>query len=481
MPQSNSLRQLSNPLETLYLPSFLAKLDNPSYKMPKHLDILENCLIDVSIGKIKRLIINMPPRHGKSEMISKYFPTWFLLNFPNKNIILTSYESSFAASWGRKIRNLINEFGHLRGISLSKDSKAVDSFTIKDYKGELKTTGAGGSLTGRGADVLIIDDPVKNSIDANSPIMQERTWDWFTSTAYTRLAPNGAIILIMTRWNQKDLTGRILEKAKEDGEEWTVLNLPAIAESEDLLNREKGEALWADRFGIDRLIEIKNAIGNYWFSALYQGNPIPSEGLLFVKENYLEWDEIPLDAMGVIYCDPNLSKKGQGDTTGIFKTLYSRSTDCYYIESVFCESYSDPNKLLDDYLSLYSKNTPYLGFDGNVSQGSFWSSLVDNYLTLRNKILPVQIDYLTLSVDNISNITLIPYNNKKIYFPKGFKDTKVGETVLNQLFSFAGKKHTKGKDDAPDSLICSIYYLNEKYQLNLSNYQKEIYKQLYGK
>jgi len=192
-----------NPLETLALPSFLAYMDDKNQKNPAHLEVIEKALIDVVNGKIKRLMINMPPRHGKSEKISKYFPAWYLLTKPNNRIILSSYEANFAASWGRKVRNLIAEFGYLKGVFLDPKANAADRFFIKGFKGELNTAGAGGAITGKGADVIIIDDPVKNAEQAQSPVYQEKIWDWYRSTAYTRLEPDGAIIIIMTRWHQK--------------------------------------------------------------------------------------------------------------------------------------------------------------------------------------------------------------------------------------------------------------------------------------
>lgn len=263
---------------------FAALTSKGKWEWASHLDVLNQHLADVADGHIKRLLITMPPRHGKSEFASKVFPAWYLLTHPDKRVILASYAAEFAATWGRKARTLLKDFGlRFFDVSLRMDSKAADAWEISGHDGGMQTCGVGGPLTGKGADILIIDDPVKNAEEANSEIMREKTWDWYKSTAYTRLEPGGAIILIQTRWHEDDLAGRILAHAKETGEEWVVLNLPAIAEPGDLLGRQPGEPLWPERYGCDDFTRIQKTVGSYWFSALYQQRPVPPEGGMFKK------------------------------------------------------------------------------------------------------------------------------------------------------------------------------------------------------
>lgn len=226
----------------------------------------------------------MPPRHGKSEFASKTFPAWFLANWPDKRVIVASYAAEFAASWGRKARTLLQDHGlRFFDVSLRHDSKAADAWDIEGHSGGMQTCGVGGPLTGKGADVLIIDDPVKNAEEANSEVYRQKTWEWYISTAYTRLEPGGAVILIQTRWHEDDLAGRILAHAKETGEEWTVINLPALAEPNDELGRSEGEPLWPERYDAAALEGIRKTVGSYFFSALYQQRPVPPEGGLFKK------------------------------------------------------------------------------------------------------------------------------------------------------------------------------------------------------
>ncbi len=263
---------------------FAALTSKGQWLWTKHLNLLNKKLLDVADGKIKRLLIAMPPRHGKSEFASKTFPAWFLANWPDKRVIVASYAAEFAASWGRKARTLLQEHGlRFFDVSLRHDSKAADAWNIEGHAGGMQTCGVGGPLTGKGADVLIIDDPIKNAEEANSEVYRQKTWDWYISTAYTRLEPGGSVILIQTRWHEDDLAGRILKHAKETGEEWTIINLPALAEPGDALGREPDQPLWPERYDREALEGIRKTVGSYFFSALYQQRPVPPEGGLFKK------------------------------------------------------------------------------------------------------------------------------------------------------------------------------------------------------
>ena len=226
----------------------------------------------------------MPPRHGKSELTSKYFPAWYLGNFPDRRIIISSYEADFAASWGRKSRDVLEEWGSkLFGIKIRSDSSAGNRWDIENHDGGVNTAGVGGPIIGKGAHVLIIDDPVKNAEEANSKTMREKIWEWWKSTAYTRLEPGGAVILIMTRWHEDDLAGRILAEMENGGESWKEVCLPALAEENDPIGRVPGEALFPERYNETAIQEIQKTIGGYWFSALYQQRPSPAEGKIFKR------------------------------------------------------------------------------------------------------------------------------------------------------------------------------------------------------
>lgn len=275
---------------------FAKELSRGLWYDPPHLRMLCDYLERVERGEINRLIIEMPPRHGKSQTASVYFPAWFLDRHPDKRVILTSYEAGFAATWGRQVRNLIaSNYERLR-VRISPDSSAASRWNTT-MGGGMVTAGVGGAITGRGADLLIIDDPIKNFRDANSSNVREAIWQWWTSTAFTRLEPGAAVIIIMTRWHQDDLVGRVLrqdaddnwdlDEGEDDGEErWHRITLPAISEGDDMLGREPGQALWPERFPLKRLLRRKGRFGSYVWDALYQQRPTAPGGAVFRPENF---------------------------------------------------------------------------------------------------------------------------------------------------------------------------------------------------
>ena len=260
----------------------------------RHLLYTSEKLVDVAARRIKRLIIEEPPRHGKSELASKYFPAWYLGNYPDERVILTSYEADFASSWGRKARDLTEEHGEgIFGIQVRQSSSAANRWDIQGHAGGMITAGVGGPITGKGGDIVIIDDPFKNAQEANSQTIRDRVWDWYQSTLYTRLEPNGALIIIMTRWHEDDLVGRLLNPEYGPVEDWEIVSLPAVAETGDLLGRAEGEALWPSRYNLEALARIKATLGSYWWNALYQQRPSPPKGSIFQRDWWRYYTEVP--------------------------------------------------------------------------------------------------------------------------------------------------------------------------------------------
>jgi predicted phage terminase large subunit-like protein len=252
------------------------------FQVPPHLDLLNRTLVDVAARRKRRVIVTMPPRHGKSMLTSHFFPAWYVGTFPDHRILMAGYQAQFAARWGRRARAVIDGVGQeVFGVSVSKKSSAADRWDIEGHLGGMETAGVGGALTGKGADLLLIDDPISNAADASSETMRENLWDWYTSTAYTRLEPKASLVLIQTRWHEDDLAGRLIEEMKTGGEQWEVLNLPALAEENDLLGRPSGAALWPARYDETELAVIKRTQGERNWSALYQQRPTPADGDVF--------------------------------------------------------------------------------------------------------------------------------------------------------------------------------------------------------
>ena len=233
-------------------------------------------------------MVAMPPRHGKSELASTWQPFWRLCRNPQTRILLASYGADFAARWGRRVRELVADHGATYGVYINPSSRSVSRWDTTEGGG-MVCVGVGGSLTGRGADLLIIDDPVKSSAEATSRVYRDRLWDWYRSTARTRLEPGGSVILIMSRWHQADLAGLVLDD--DYGETWDTLSLPALAEADDALGRAVGEPLWPERFDRERLAEVRAELGTYYWQAMYQQSPQPPGGGMFSREWWQVADE----------------------------------------------------------------------------------------------------------------------------------------------------------------------------------------------
>lgn len=273
------------------LSSFCALMD-PAYEHARHSALLIQHLEAVERGDIRRLAVFMPPRHSKTYHVSERFPAWFLGRNPSRRVILASYGADLAEGSSRKVRNLLlDERWPWRDVRVAQDSAAVNKWATS-HGGEVIAAGVGGAMTGFGADLLVIDDPVKGRAEADSETYRETTWSWYTEVARTRLMPGGRVVVCQTRWHEDDLAGRILNH----GGDWTVLNLPAVAEADDPLGREPGAPLWPAWYDAAALAELKadltSAQGSRAWTALYQQSPTADEGGMFKRAWFTRrWNE----------------------------------------------------------------------------------------------------------------------------------------------------------------------------------------------
>jgi len=242
----------------------------------------------VARGEIKRLIINMPPRHTKSEFASYLLPAWFLGNFPGKKVIQTSHTAELAVGFGRKVRNLVDADLYkdvFKDVSLQSDSKAAGRWAT-NKGGEYFAIGVGGAVTGKGADLLIIDDPHSEqeaTIAETSPEVYDKTYEWYTSGPRQRLQPGGSIVVVMTRWSKKDLTGQVLKAAAQrSGEEWEVIEFPAILPS--------GSPLWPEFWSIEELSALKEELPNGKWMAQYMQQPTSDVSAIIKREWWNTWE-----------------------------------------------------------------------------------------------------------------------------------------------------------------------------------------------
>ena len=315
-----------------------------------HHRLLCEKLNQFSMGKIPRLMVFMPPRHGKSELVSRCLPAYLLGRDPNTSVIATSYSAALASRMNRDVQRLIDSDEYMRVFPNTRlNSKNVVSvaqgtwlrnsstFEVVDQRGVYRSAGVGGGITGMGARFGIIDDPIKNQEDAYSIAYREKLWDWYTSTFYTRLEGEDAAILItLTRWHEDDLAGRLLQQAKDDptADQWEVLSLPAVCEEDKPYDpREIGEALWPERFPL-KLLEKNKAQGMYVWNSLFQQRPAAMSGNLVHRDWLRYYSELPKDVDGWLTSwDMSFKKTKKGSF--VVGQIWARKEGCFYLVDQF--------------------------------------------------------------------------------------------------------------------------------------------------
>lgn len=279
-----------------------------NYRMNWHHRLLCDYLDKLACKEIRRLMVFMPPRHGKSELVSRKFPAYLLGRNPDTSIISCSYSADLASRMNRDVQRLIDSERYLElfpGTQLSNQhtrrfyetryTRNNNMFEVVDKKGTYRSSGVGGGITGMGGEYIIIDDPVKNREDADSATIREKIYDWYTSTLYTRLEKDGCILLTLTRWHEDDLAGKLLKAAQEGADQWTILELPAVCEypPKPYDVRQEGEALWKWKYDEEALEKMKVTVGSRDWAALYQQHPTPGEGGTFKREWWNYYKVLP--------------------------------------------------------------------------------------------------------------------------------------------------------------------------------------------
>ena len=334
------------------------------YTMPKyrmgwvHEEIcleLDKFFTAVQRGESPRLMLTMPPRHGKSELASRRFPAYAFGRDPDTTIISTAYSAELSSRMNRDVQRILDSdaykevFAHV--VLAGKNSRAVtpksagksgtylrnsDIFEIVGHGGSYRSAGVGGGITGMGGNCLIIDDPLKDRAEADSPTIRQKVWDWYTSTLYTRLAPGGGILLIQTRWHTDDLAGRLLAaQYAGEGDAWRCVNFPAIAECDEPF-RKNGEALHPERYSLKQLQSIRAALGPRDWSALYQQRPTPDGGAVFRKEWLRYW--LPKDLpqkFDKLILSWDMTYKDNADNDYVVGQVWGKhGANCYLLDQV---------------------------------------------------------------------------------------------------------------------------------------------------
>lgn len=342
-----------------------ARYVDSSWRPAQHLSLIAQALEQIARRDLRRLMVFAPPRHGKSRIVSELFPAWLLGRDPSEQVMLCSHSQSLSDTFSRNVRNLIVTETYralFPRTRLSDDSATVQKWTLAgQIRPAMLSVGVGGAPTGQGARVLIIDDPVGDAEAAESALQRDNLYRWYTDTVYPRLEPNAAIILMMQRWHEDDLAGRLLrDQARAD--EWHVLVLPALAETQeerdqtytriyglpagrpDPLGRAPDEALWPSRFGAQALREIER-VNPRSFAAKYQQRPQPAEGALF-KRGWLrivDAEIVPQDLRWARYYDLAYSLRESASNTATIAGAFDERTGTLYLRRGVAGRYETPD------------------------------------------------------------------------------------------------------------------------------------------
>ena len=310
----------------------------PGYIVGKHHEKLARIFEDIAAGKKKRVVVNIAPRHGKSELISYLAPAWFLGKYPHKKVIMASHTADLAVNFGRRVRNLVGSESYkdiFPAVELQADSKSASRWGT-NYNGEYFAIGVGGALAGRGADLFIIDDPhsEQDAKQGRADVFLP-AWEWFQSGPIQRLMPGGAIIVVMTRWSKLDLTGQIINHMvkNDDAEEWEVVNFPAIMPS--------GQPLWPEFWSIEELLAKKASLDVRYWNAQYLQEPTSEEGALIKREwwNIWEKDDPPMCEFIIMSLDAAQEANNRADynaltTWGVFLNEETNNYNIILLNSI---------------------------------------------------------------------------------------------------------------------------------------------------
>ncbi len=432
-------------------------------------DELDGFLQDIADKKSPRLIICMPPRSGKSEIVSRSFPAYAFGLHPDMQIIATSYSADLTQRFSRDVQRKIDDpkyaeifpetslnSKNVKTTSFGSFIRTAELFEIVGHRGAYRAAGVGGGITGMGADILCIDDPVKDRRDANSATIREALWDWYTSTAYTRLSPGGGVIVMCTRWHMDDLVGRLLDRAASgEGEQWRVINYPAIAEHDEP-HRKAGEALHPERYDLNALLRIQKQVGSRDWAALYQQHPVPDGGGLFKDDWIQHWDKLPerFDA-AVISWDMTFKESATSDF--VVGQVWGRKDGAFYLVDQFRGRW-DFVKSLEQFVAAarkYPRITRKLIED--KANGPAIISALKRKVTGIIPITPKE------SKEARANAVTTLWEARNVYLPPPDRYPWVAQDFIPELLAFPSGAH----DDTIDAMSQALNDLNRHSGLHI--------------
>lgn len=428
------------------------------YHVKRHHQALAAALEEVAKGNIKRLIVSMPPRHGKTELCCVRFFPWYLAKFPGKHAIYATYNENLAKDKGNEVKDVMMEPAFKQAFpncELKKGGKAAGRLKTNN-KNLAYFVGRGGSITGRGGDLIVVDDLFKNDEEADSPAMREKVWKWFTGTIMNRfMTDDGAMILVMTRWHEDDVIGRITDPENPNYSEkvaagWDVINIPAEAEHGDILGRSLGEPLWPERFGTKYLQEQK-ALSSRRYSCLFQGNPSPEEGVFFLRDwvqyyNPQTFDTSMLRKYGA--CDLSVGTKEQlkggrqADRSAMIVFGLDVNDNIYLLDGIINREKSDKNvEHMIDLMKMYKPIT-WFTYQDQIT-GSIGPFLFKR-MSERRVYCHVKEESSAGSKEQKAQAFKSRMAMRKVFFPKG---RFWSNDIIDELIRFPGGKN----DDCVDT------------------------------
>jgi predicted phage terminase large subunit-like protein len=339
----------------------------PDYQPARFHFVIGDALELISHRANRYLAVIIPPQHGKSNLCSIHFPPWHLGNYPDQRFIACSYNGELAASFSRRARNILTDQAWPFDVRLDAESKSNTQWNIAGRRGGHRAAGVGGGITGMSADILLIDDPVKNQEEADSELNRENAWEWFTTTAWTRIAPDGAVVLIGTRWHEDDLIGRALNMP---GIPWQVIHLPAQAlepEEEGMIDaagRYPGAFLWPERYPPAEYEKRKEVLGTKGWTTLYQGMPYPAEGGMFKRDWWQTYDRERMPRLRkIIIAVDSAFKDGVSNDYSVFATWGVDFDGNFYLVDLWRDRVEFPDLISAGYgvfmkVMAYFRNRP---------------------------------------------------------------------------------------------------------------------------
>ncbi len=434
--------------QTKYIP--FVKAMWPTFIAGRHHAKMAEAFERVAEGTCKRLIINMPPRHTKSEFASYLLPAWFLGRFPHKKVIQCSHTAELAVGFGRKVRNLVDTEAYQKvfpDLVLSADSKAAGRWNTSKG-GDYFAIGVGGAVTGKGADLLIIDDPHSEqeaALAESNPDIYDKTYEWYTSGPRQRLQPGGAIVIVMTRWSQRDLTAKVIKAAAQrGGDEWEVIEFPAILPS--------GNPLWPEFWSMSELSALKTELPNSKWMAQYQQNPTGDQSAIIKREWWQTWDrdkppkcEFVLQAWDTAFEKTQRADYSACTTWGVFYHPDDSGQDQANI--ILLNAFRDRMEfpeLKRTVLKEYRDWEP----DGLIVEKK--ASGAPLIYELRSMGVPVQEFTPSRGNDKISRLNAVSdlFASGRVWAP----DTRWAEEVIDEVASFPGSEH----DDYVDTVSMAL-------------------------